>query len=82
MLTNADMKPARFLRWHEARQRLAEIHCAFDAGRSIAVASYTRPTWYGPKCRDMFKATRSGLYVRRGQAWNCLNFSKILIERA
>jgi hypothetical protein len=44
------------------------------------IATYARATYY--KSADWFKLDAIGsLYVRRGKAWDCLDFTKILFAR-
>jgi hypothetical protein len=76
-MTNDEMKPNRYLRWHKARRLVAKINNHLANGGHVGIGSYTRPTLYGPKCAGMFKATRTGAYVQRGKRFDCIDFSPI-----
>ena len=80
MLINADMKAARFLRWHEARTLLAWILSALDRGLDVYLVTAYKATKFSAKHRDYFKATRTGLYVRRGNRWECATYSKFVAQ--
>ncbi len=71
------MKPGRFLRWHQARVLHAQIQAHLARGGSVMVATCTRATTYGPGHAGWFRCGRNGVYVRRGQQWDCINYCAI-----
>lgn len=75
MLTNEQMKASRFLRLHSARKRLAWINAQWTEGMTVYVSTMTRHTQLKPKWtgQDMFRATKSGLYMRQGRGWVCID---------
>ncbi len=76
-MTNDQMKPGRFLRWHRARRAAARISAHLSAGGRVVVGTYTRATVYTRRHADLFRATREGLYVRRGKGWDCIDHCAI-----
>ena len=76
-MNNGQMKPNRFYRWAEARRKHRLIVQHLQSGGKVVVATYTHATIYTSQHVDMFKATQSGLYVRAGKRWDCLDFSNI-----
>ena len=72
-MTNEQMKSGRFLRWAKARKRVAWIKSQIAAGHIVQITTYLRATRYGAKHLEMFKATKSGAYVQRGKAWDCID---------
>ena len=68
-MTNEAMRKGRFGRWAMARRKKAWIDSAIADGRYVYLVTVykaikvTRP--------DQTKATKSGLYVRRGKSWDC-----------
>lgn len=76
-MNNDQMKPNRFGQWHQARRKLAAIRQALQDGCTIMVSTHLKATQYTAKHADMFKATKSGLYVRRGKNWDCIDYCKI-----
>ncbi len=64
MLTNAEMKEGRYLRWHQARQRIAWIKEHLAAGRTVQLTTCTKATRYKAKHADYFKATRMTTMMR------------------
>ena len=77
MLTNAQMKEGRFLRWHKARQRLTWIQARLSEGYTVQCSTYLRSVRYKAKHADMFKATKTGVFVQRGKNWDCIDGCKI-----
>ena len=71
------MKPGRFLRWQRARRTAAEIAAHLAAGGKVVVGTHTRATVYGRRHAALFRATRSGLYVRSGRRWDCIDYCAI-----
>ena len=83
MLTNAQMKRNRFLRLHTGRALIARINAEFDAGNPVAIATYTRTTWFTPKHRDFFRMDSEGnIRVRFGKRWDVANPSVIHFVKA
>jgi hypothetical protein len=76
-MTNDQMKPGRFLRWQQARRTAARIASHLNSGGRVVVGTYTRATVYSRRHADSFRATRSGLYVRIGKHWNCIDYCAI-----
>jgi hypothetical protein len=76
-MTNEQMKPGRFLRWQQARRTAAKIDAHLASGGKVLVGTYTRVTVYSRKHADMFRATSSGLCVRRGTHWDCIDYCAI-----
>ena len=76
-MENSAMKAGRFLRQHKARQRIKWMEIQWDAGKTVYVSTCTRITKIAPKHRDMVKATKTGVYVQRGRAWDCIDFCNI-----
>lgn len=77
MLTNAQMTANRFARWAKARAKLAKIQAALSNGATITISTYGRQLRLTAKHADMLKATKTGLYVQRGKAWDCIDGAKI-----
>jgi hypothetical protein len=76
-MTNDQMKPERYLKWHNYRRRLARIQATLAAGGVVQVVGYGKVLEADRRHAAMFKATRTGVYLQRGKAWDCLNFSLI-----
>jgi hypothetical protein len=76
-MDNSEMKANRFYRWAEARRKHREIVQHLQNGGRVIIPTYTRATVYKREHVEMFKATKSGLFVQSGRRWNCLNFSNI-----
>lgn len=77
MLANEKMKAGRFLRWHNAKRKLAWINERFAEGRKVYIKTATRITVCTAKHAEMFRATRTGLYIHRGKNWDCIDFCQI-----
>lgn len=75
MLAVQDMRPGRFARWARARALVARIRSHLAAGGRVVLGTHTRATEYGPAHAEWFKATRTGAYVRRGKAWDCIDYA-------
>lgn len=80
-LANSQMRPGRFLRWHHARQRVAWIKAQLAAGRVVLMTTYTRQWRFRQGHEAMFRATKSGAYVQRGKAWDCIDGTDIRNDR-
>lgn len=72
-MTNSQMKPGRYLRWHEARKRIAWIQTRLAEGMTVQLTTYTKATRYTAKHATMFRAARDGAYVQRGKYWDCID---------
>lgn len=81
MLTNAEMKSDRFVRWANARAKVAKIKAHLGSGGVVIVSTMTRAVEYKTKHSEMFKATRTGVYVARGKSWDCIDYSNIRFGR-
>jgi hypothetical protein len=81
-MTNDEMKPGRYLRWHNARKRIAWIQAKLAEGHTVQLTTYTTATRYKAKHADMFRATRTGAYVQRGKAWDCIDGCHVTAFRA
>lgn len=69
MLTNTQMTKGRFLRLYHATRKVRWIGEQFAKGNTVYVSTYTKVTKYTAKHADMFKATKTGLYVQHGNHW-------------
>ena len=76
-MRNDQMYPNRYLHWHEARKRLANVLRHLQAGGRIMIATYTKATIYDQRHGGMFQARKDGLYVQHGKRWDCLNFTML-----
>ena len=76
-MTNDEMKPGRYLRWHANRVLVANINSALEAGKMVQLTTYTHAARYTKKHIGMFKATKSGAYVQQGKRWECINGCKV-----
>ena len=76
-MTNDQMKPGRFLRWQQARRTAAKIAAHLASGGKVVVGTYTRATVFSGRHAELFRATRSGLYVRSGKHWDCIDHCAI-----
>lgn len=76
-MNNDQMKAGRFLRWHQARRTAARIAAHLDSGGTVIVATCTHATVYSKRHAGMFRATRSGLLVRSGKRWDCIDYCAI-----
>ena len=76
-MDNSTMEANRFYRWAEARRKHRLIVEHLLKGGKVIVVTYTHATVYTRQHADMFKATKSGLYVSTGKRWDCLDFSTI-----
>lgn len=78
-MNNDKMIERRFLRWHIARQRLAQIRAILSAGHTAYLCTYTLAIKVVPKhlhaIDSMFKATKTGLYMRRGKSWENVDYT-------
>jgi hypothetical protein len=68
-MTNEQMKAGRFLRWHQARRKVAWINSQLEAGNTVQITTYLKSWRYKKKHIGMFKATKSGAYVQQGKQW-------------
>lgn len=70
-LTNDRMKAGRYLRRHRARVLHARIQAHLAKGGCVLVATCLK-SWIH-RDPDQFQRRRDGVYVRRGQQWDCIN---------
>jgi hypothetical protein len=80
-MTNQEMKPNRFLRWHNARVLVGKINSALENGAIVQLTTYTHATRYTKKHIGMFKACKSGAYVQHGKRWDCIDGCKVTAYR-
>ena len=73
-MSNAEMKPNRFLRWATARKLVASIQSHLLAGGTVVMGTYTKATAYKKAHAEWFTATRSGAYVRSGKGRVCIDY--------
>jgi hypothetical protein len=76
-MTNEQMKPSRFLRLHRARRIVRFIRENLAAGHIVQITNHLRAVRYNAKHIGMFKATKSGAYVQRGKAWDCIDYCDV-----
>lgn len=75
MLTNDQMKPNRYgimMKYKRMYEAICEI---YKSGRKVMIATHTKATIY--PSLDWFKLGKTGVYVKRGKNWDCINFSAI-----
>lgn len=76
-MTNDQMRPGRFLRWQHARRTAARITAHLESAGRVIVGTYTRATVYSRRHAALFRATSSGLLVRSGNHWDCIDHCAI-----
>jgi hypothetical protein len=74
-LTNDQMKAGRYHRWHQARELHSRIRAHLARGGCVLVATHTK-VWIH-RDPERFQCRRDGVYVRRGQQWDCINYCAI-----
>lgn len=70
-MTNEQMKPNRFGRWAANRKLYRRIMDTLNSGGIVTIATYTRAAHYDRRHANMFKVTRTGVFVQRGKSWDC-----------
>ena len=80
-MTNSQMIENRFYLWHNYRKLISNIKATLAADGEVHIVGYGKVIACTAKHIEMFKATKSGAYVRRGKNWDCINFSKIVHYR-
>lgn len=70
MLTNAQMKAGRFLRWHKARKSEAWIKARLAEGCTVMISSYTKATKLTAKHAWAISSDRVGVYLQSGKRFN------------
>lgn len=80
-MTNAQMKAGRYLRWQQSRRKVATIVALLQEGHTVYFCTYLRAIKCTAKHVDLIKATKSGTYIRRGKAWDCVDGCKIEVHR-
>ena len=78
-MRNEDMRPNRFLRWHQARQKAAAIKRHLEAGHTVVVSTYLKATKYDKRHVDLIKAVKTGVYARHGKYWVCIDGAAIRV---
>ena len=78
-MTNEQMTSNRYGRWATARKAYAEITAALQAGKTIIISTYCKAWQFDQRHTDFFKATKSGLYMRRGKHWDCIDGASVRI---
>jgi len=73
-MTNDQMKPGRFLRWQQALRTAAKIAAHLASGGKVVVETCNRATVYSRRHAGLFRATSSGLLVRNGRHWDCIDY--------
>lgn len=76
-LPNSKMREGRFLRWHTARKRIAWIKQELARGRIVQITTATKAWRFRAYHADYFKATPTGAYVKRGGAWDCIDYVQL-----
>jgi len=76
-MTNDQMKAGRFLRFYKARRRINFIRENLAAGNIVQITTSLKAVRYNKKHIDMFKATKTGAYVQRGKAWDCIDYCDV-----
>ena len=80
-MTNDRMIEGRYLRFHKARQLVARIVYSLSNGRTVIVQASNYKSWrYDHRHVAMFKAARSGVYMRHGKRWDCIDYCRIYQE--
>jgi hypothetical protein len=70
-MTNDQMTPGRYLRMMENKRQYAFIAEALVKGLSIQITTITQSRIYSKI--EQFRLGKSGVYVRRGEYWDCIN---------
>ena len=81
MLTNAEMIPGRYLRWHNARKLYKRIMSQFDRGGAIRIVTYTKCIECHPKHRAMIRCTKRDVLIQRGKNWDAITHTRIDFSR-
>lgn len=79
-VTNQQMTAGRYLRWHKARVKVAWINAKLSDGLNVYICTYTKTTKLSLKHANMVKATKSGAYMQRGKAWDCIDGCKLIAQ--
>lgn len=82
-MTNADMKPGRFLKMQTGRNKFRKIHEVLSRGGVVQVCTCTRATEYrGAEHLPSFVMDKAGsLYVRRGKHLDCIDYCGLRFGR-
>jgi hypothetical protein len=80
-MTNKEMTPNRFLRWHRSRQRVKTIQDHLKAGGSVLMCTHCKQTRFDPKHIGMFSASRNGAFVQRGRSNDCIDGVTFLFSK-
>jgi hypothetical protein len=79
-MTNAAMKPNRFLRQHAARKFYALVANHLNAGRTVYLCTYTKATKLTAKHLPMLRLTKSDVLIQRGKNWDSVMGCAVRIE--
>lgn len=87
-LANNEMAENRFHRWAVARKKLAWINARLSEKRTVYISTSLHHTKVTPRTAaswaktgdQLFKATKTGLYIRAGKRWDCIDFCKITAQ--
>ena len=74
-MSNENMKANRYLRMYENKKLYNGIIAEIAKGLSIQITTYTQSRIYSKAAQ--FKLGKAGVYVRRGEHWDCINGSSI-----
>lgn len=80
MISNEQMTPNRFGRWHAARKRIAYIKAQLTSGKTVYLCTPLTAIKCTHKHIDMLKATKTGAYVQMGKRWDCIDYSAIRVQ--
>lgn len=73
--------PNRYGRWATARRLINTIVNHLETGGVVVISGYYKGTQYDLRHAGMFKATRTGAYVQRGNQWDCIDYSSVKYYR-
>ena len=76
-MDNSKMIAGRFLRWHEARRKLAWVRAQIDAGRTVYLRTMTKATKVTARTVDCLQARRSGLHMVSGSRSVCVDYCRL-----
>ena len=72
-LSNQQMKSNRFGAWAKARKKLNWMNEQWDKGMTVCLDTSLKVYRTSRKHKDMFKATKTGLYMQVGKKWLCVD---------
>lgn len=80
-MSNEQMQANRFLRWHDARQKVAAIREHLLTGGVVQVVTMTKAWQYERKHVDWFEARKNGAFVRQGRQSVCIDGAGVRFGR-